>query len=498
MHKIKKLYDYVANIKRQKKNDIHSIVNTTLTINPYITKFPKDFLFEKINNQNKLKLFLVNVGKFYVLHLLAFSKYILVFIYYKLLYKKKYQVTQKSLILDVFVLVDNVMKKGVFSEDYFSVLYPVLEKTNTRYIFIPRLYGLNNSPFKLHRQLRAFFGIINKNKNNFLFEFELLSVKDFFRLAWLVIFYPFKTLRLLVKEESQQDVLFNVHLLGDISKQQFEAFSRYIFGKNLAKISEISKIYSWSEFQIIERSFNYAIRKNSDIKIYACQFLVNYTVYFNTHVQDIDEIIGCAPNKVLVNGSHYLLKRELVDYQLGVSLRYSKLFEYQVQNTGANVTLLGSYFVDETISLLRLVGNFDAVLFKSHPAIDADVFRDAMFKNTKVTNKNIYDLFPETALIIGGATGSMAEAVSCGISVIVVARESELATNPLVDIGKSKIWDIAFDKTEVEKKSKKLLEFRNKNMHEIKSIAAWYRDNLFIEPSAENISRVFELQNMRN
>jgi hypothetical protein len=492
MLKSESLYGYVARIKR-KKNDIHSIINTTLIINPYITNFPKDFLFKKISKQNKAKLFLVNTIKFYLYHFLAFSRYVQTFVYYKILYKKKYKSAQQDLVLDVFVLVDSVIKEGEFNDDYFSALYPILKKKNIQHVFIPRLYGLSWNPFKLHQQLKGFFQVINKDTNFFLFEFELLSVKDFFQLAWLVLCYPFKTLRLLVKEVKQQDISFNNHLLRDISQQHFETFSRYIFGKNIAKIRNISKIYSWSEFQVIERSFNYAIRKNSDIKVYACQFLVNYPVYFNMHVQDIDEVCGSAPNKVLVNGSHYLLERKKVDYQLGVSLRYQNIFEYQSQNIGSNVVLLGAYFINETMSMLKLISDLDAVIFKGHPAVDIDVFRDVMGENIKVTNENIYNLFPETALIIGSATGSLAEAIACGVSIIVVARENELITNPLLDMGKGKMWDIVFNKIEVEQKLKKLLEFRNKNMGEIKDIAAWYKDNLFIEPSEENIVKTFEL-----
>ncbi len=60
-------------------------------------------------------------------------------------------------------------------------------------------------------------------------------------------------------------------------------------------------------------------------------------------------------------------------------------------------------------------------------------------------------------------------------------------------MGKGKMWDIAFNVIEVEQKMKKLLEFRSKNMDEIKGIATWYKDSLFIEPSEENIVKTFEL-----
>ncbi len=128
MLKIESLYNYVGRIKQQKKNDIHSIINTTLIINPYVTNFPKDFLFENFSKQNKAKLFLVNTIKFYIHHLLAFFRYIQVFSYCKFLYKKKYKIAQQDLVLDVFVLVDSVIKEGEFNDNYFAALYPILKK----------------------------------------------------------------------------------------------------------------------------------------------------------------------------------------------------------------------------------------------------------------------------------------------------------------------------------------------------------------------------------
>ena len=493
--KSQELCDYINCIKQRKKNDIYSIINTTLIADPYSTNFPKDFFFERVRRQNKLATFFINTVEFYARSFIHFLNYIQTFIYYKFLYRKKYQVMQQDFILDVYVSIDRTNKEGVFNEFFFSSLYSILRKRQVNYVFIPRLHDFSANPFKLHYQLRNFFKIINKDSNHFLFEFELLSVKDFLYLLWLVICYPFKTLRLIIKEEQKQDISFNTHLLKDISKQGVNSFSRYILGKNIANIANINKIYSWSEFQSIERSFNYSIRKNGNIEVYACQFWVSYPVYFSSvHIQDIDETNNFAPSKVLVNGCHYLLKRKKVDYQLGVSLRYQKLFKYQKQNTESNIVVLGSHLIDETRGILRLVNNFDKVLFKSHPNVNINDFQSVMGKNIKVVNENIYDLFPKATLIIGGATGALVEAVACGVSVIVVAEESELTINPLTIMGKSKIWDIAFSKGEMKQKSKQLIEFRNKNMNEINDIAIWYKNNLFIEPSEENIVKTFELK----
>ncbi len=39
----------------------------------------------------------------------------------------------------------------------------------------------------------------------------------------------------------------------------------------------------------------------------------------------------------------------------------------------------------------------------------------------------------------------------------------------------------------------KLLEYRYKNKLEIENISKWYRNNFFVEPTKENIIKVFEI-----
>jgi len=63
----------------------------------------------------------------------------------------------------------------------------------------------------------------------------------------------------------------------------------------------------------------------------------------------------------------------------------------------------------------------------------------------------------------------------------------------LVDFGKGRIWDIAFSKVELESKYRELLSYRMENQDELHAIANWYRDNFFIEPTEEAITRIFEI-----
>jgi len=483
---------YISNIKESMSIDIFSISNVTIVNNPYASNFPKEFFIGDYKGDNNFFLFIKSSLKFYFKQMYLFFSYLISFFIYKLFYKKNTNI-QNTIFIDIFFLVDNFIKDKEFNENYFGKLYKVLDKYNQKYIFLPRLYGVGKNPFRLIK----FFKIINRDKRDFLFEFELLSLKDFIDIFIMIVIYPFKTLRLKQKENTTIDKLFNNELIRDINKQQFEAFSRYIYGKNIAKL-KVEKIYSWSEFQVVERSFNYGVRvNNTDIKLYGCQFYLNYKTYFNTFIYDIDFLQQSSFHTILVNGKWYILDREYIDYRVGVSLRYKEIFKYNISLNGSKILLLGSYIEKDTKYMLESVSSLDDVLFKNHPAVNIDKF-GKLETNIKVVDNNIYELFEDTAIVISTASGTAVEAAACGISVIIIASQDNLTANPLIEKGKGKIWDIAFTKDDVEKLYNKLLKYREENSKEIKEVALWYRDNFFVEPNEENIVKAFELEKRNN
>lgn len=484
-----KFSSYISNIKESMPIDIFSICNVTIITNPYASNFPKEFFAGKHKEDNKFLLFIKSSLKFYLKHVYLFFSYLISFFIYKLFYKKKSDI-KDTIFIDIFFIVNNILKNKAFNENYFRGLYEVLDEYGVKYTFLPRLYGSSTNPFKLIK----FFKIINQDKRNFLFEFELLSLKDLVDIFSMIILYPFKTLRLQQKENTTTDKLFNRELIRDIRNQQFEAFSRYIYGKNIAKLDKVNKIYSWSEFQVVERSFNYGVRVNNhNIKLYGCQFYLNYETYFNTFVYDIDFLNQSSFHTVLVNGKWYILDREYIDYRVGISLRYKDIFNYNISFTGNKTLLLGSYIEKDTKYMLDMVSSFANVLFKNHPAVNVNRLGE-LSKNIEVVEDSIYELFKDTAVVIATASGTAVEAVACGISVIIIASKDNLTANPLVERGKGKIWDIAFSKDDVEKLYNKLVKYRKENIEELHDIALWYRDNFFVEPTEENIIKAFELE----
>ena len=483
-----KFHNYIDNIKKDMKVDIYNIVNPTLIKNPYSSEFPKRFFTNNTNIPNKYILFIKNTIKFYVKNIYLLSSYFIAFIMYKIYYKKEIH-NSFSTIIDVFALVEKNNKSGKFNENYLTGVYEIFKKHKIPYAILLRPYGIGKNPFIL----KKFFKILNNDKRDFILEYEFLSLVDFVKIAWMIFIYPFKVLRLLQKGNTNIDEIFNYSLIYDIKYFNFESLTRYILGINLAQNSFIKKIYSWSEFQVIERSFNYAIRKYSDvIKLNALQFYLNYETYFNAYIDDIDEDLKIAPHKVFVNGKYYIQERDRVSYLKGVSLRYKSIFLFNGIEEEKHILLLGSYIETDTKYMLDSVKDLDNIIFKNHPAVDINKFGNLPI-NIKVSNENIYNLFKNTELAIGTASGTSAEAVACGVSVIIMASLDNLTANPLIKFGKGKIWDIAFSKNDVKRVYNNLIKYRKNNIKEIKQIASWYKENFFIEPTEGNIVNFFEL-----
>tara|TARA_B110000261_G_C13070575_1_gene351997 strand:+ start:187 stop:1692 length:1506 start_codon:yes stop_codon:yes gene_type:complete len=489
-HQKKKVifHNYINDIKKNAKWNLNTIINPTLVKNSYASSFPKNYFSNKIKNKNITVLFINNIIKFYFKNIYFLFSYFIAFILYKLHFKKQRKYNLET-IIDVFGLVDQTNQNDKFSENYLTGLYDVFEKFNKQFTILLRPYPVEKNPFKL----KQFFKIINKDKRDFVFEYEFLRLFDFLRLLVMILKYPFQVLSLNQNVKSNIDKIFNVSLIEDIKYFNFTSLTRYILGENLSKIDSIKKIYSWSEFQVIERSFNHAIRKNCDhIELIGLQFYPNFETYFNT-ADDVDYDMLSFPHKMLVNGKYYIMDRGKIKYEIGVSLRYKDIFNFKGIEKEKNILLLGSYIESDTKYMLDSVKKFDHVIFKNHPAVNIKRL-GKLPENISVSNENIYELFKNTKLVIGTASTASVESVCCGISVIIMASQENLTANPLLEKGQGNIWDIAFNVNELDKILQKLIDYRVNNKAKIIEIADWYKDNLFVEPTEKNIINVFDLE----
>ena len=489
-YQIKKneFHNYINNIKKNSKWDIYTIINPTLIKNPYASEFPKNFFLNNIKAKSKL-LFVKVLLKYYLKNLYLFFSYLIALFIYKIYYKKQRK-NKLEIIIDTFGLVDKTNEKGEFSENYLTGIYEIFEKYNTQYAILLRPYGVGKNPFKL----KQFFKIINQDKKDFIFEYEFLKLSNFVQLFGLITVYPFKTLRLLQKEENDIDKIFNSALIEDLKNVNFESFTRYMLGKNISKLQTVKTIYSWSEFQVIERSFNYAIRSNTEsIELIALQFFLTYETYFNVVVDDLDFDMLSSPHKVFTNGKYYLKEREKVKYDVGISLRYKDIFNFTGIKEEKQILILGSYVENDTKYMLESVNGLENIVFKNHPAVDLKKLGQIP-KGIELSSENIYKLFESTKIVIATASGTAVEAVACGVSVIIIASQDNLTANPLVDYGKGKIWDIAFIKDDVPMLYNKLSEYRKNNKDEINTISLFYKENFFCKLTDINLRKTCDFK----
>jgi hypothetical protein len=493
--KLNEVSKYLDRIKESAYKDIAHLSNIVLNKNPYQSNLIHNYFFES-QSQKITRFFLFNkIFMFYIKNIVIFFVFLINLIIFKLFSRKSNFNSNKEIyLLDIYFLADRIIKDGFFKDSYFPGLYKTLDQKNKDYVFFPRFHGLGKNPYKFYKLLKI---LNNDKKNNFLFEYEFLGLFDFVRIAFFIVSYPIKQFDLLQKENSKLDELFNYEIFDVLPNTRFETFTRYLSGKNISKmLSNSSKVISWQEFQNLEKGFCRAIRESNDkIVIFGCELLIKYDQYLSMHITDTDVKLLVTPHKTLLNGKYNYSDSELHNFTYGVSFRYKGIFEF-TKNYNSEKTLLvllGSD-INGSQKLLKTVGHLSKLEIKLHPASNEKDFDNFIKENWNYVYEDLYKLFEKTNIVfISPMSGAALEAVACGISVIIIASKDFLMVNPLIEYGHGKIWDVVFDRSELNDKVNALLDFKQNNPSEIKNISNWYKNNFFIEPTEDNISEAFEL-----
>ncbi len=491
--KYKKINSYINKINSEilgTKDDIYYIANATLTRNSFATKIlstEKDI--SSIKN-NIVVLFIKYYLKAFVLLLIYFFKIII----YKL-FREKNSI-KGEILIDTYLLVDKVVKKSSFQDNYFIGLNTLLEKSKYTYL-IKSFYGSNLDLKKFYKVIKS----LNKSNKNIISEFDFINILDFFKIFIFIIKYPFKIKKIYTAYSSQNRV-FDFSLINSLNGSDFNSYIRYLIGKRVANINKLEKIISWCEYQNIDKSFYKGINENSkNITIYGCQFLIPYDSWLNFFIPKSEKKFNLTPTTILTNGKYYLKFIE-IDKKLGVSLRYKHIFNQRnsLSKNSDYILLLGSFIKDDTRKLIEYVKKADLdanIILRLHPTDNFNNYKKnidpnwILSKNSSL-NKDINKSF---LIITNDATGTSLETVCSEKSTIIVINKNKFSSIPLIDYGKGKIWDIALNRDDIKKSYNKLLRYREKNRKEIEDIALWYKSNFFIEPTKENIIKAFKLEN---
>jgi len=344
--------------------------------------------------------------------------------------------------------------------------------------------------------------ILNKSQNQFITEFDLLTFPDLLRIAWFILCYPFDVLVLTarVHREERLGSLIVAELLNTIGQVTFYAFIRYIVGQRLGEEVPSITVISWCENQTGDKNLYRGIKEvNRNALIIGCQCYIAYPPYINQRIAELEKQRFATPDCLLMNGPAYLDLSPNMKRRLGVSFRNSYIFALPVRVDDRNkCAIFLSYHQQLNVEIVELCAQtrflrVQEIAITCHPALAGNKYLPPLPELWYYAPQPRSELLTATGLVITSESSSAVEAAALGISVIIIASQSTFTCNPMLELGKGEIWELVFNTVELEAACHQLLEYRASQAMRIRELAACYRSECFVEPTAENIALAFQL-----
>jgi hypothetical protein len=459
-----------------------------------VDAYPAILKFTKGSRVNTILIF-SQLSKYIIYSSLNFALLILIKILFVLVRKPQICKISKNIIYtDTYLTIKHALKSENLIDNYFPRLGKILKAKGFDCIIIPRLCSPIN-PFDYFRLIRK----LNKIEAKVITDFDLLNSIDLISISVYLILYPYKMLQFYIrhiKNKPNSDFL-RLYFWLDFNGSNFYSGVRYFSIKKFVRsIEDNVKVVQWFENQPYDKVFNGLVRaSNLNVKIYGSQAFLSPIESLNLYL-DPNEIEIYKPHCILVNGEYYLDKQNKI-YKIGPSFRYLQLFQTKIaERINANIVILLSYFLNSNFSILNFVNSLalkSHVRMKLHPTDDIDSYRNHIKFDFELYNENLYSLLSSSGLIIGSSSGSLVEAIACGVPVILVTDNGHSDYSYLPYFCKGILWEEAHDKESFEIAKVKLFsvfedqsEIRMEMIHRV-------RNEMFCEPTEERILKAFEL-----
>lgn len=503
-NKIKMAYEAISLINKEAYKDIFLISNQVLSKSP----FNNNFLNRYLNNERpKERPFYVVIYKlliYYIKSFLHFAMYLFKFVeFFFSSFRFSTPRNCKELILiDIVFIMENIKKYRNFSDLFLPGMEEILIKRKKHYAYLPFFYSptSNKRPFELLSVLR----ILKKEKVPVITEYQLLSVYDLLYLLYFIVAYPFHVLRFskALQLGTYEAELLKCELIDTLDQVAFYSFSRYLFGRQIVKLPyDRIKAISWYENQPIHKNLYKGLRENaSKVRIYGAQLFLYSKNYLTLIPDENEECFGIVPDKILVNGPYYVPEKSKLNYTIGPSLRYSKIFHTTVgRKNQKNILILLPYIIDDAENILRILlgANLHSfnIFVKTHPGLPIEKFRHLIPSNVTVVKEDTYKLFGSAKIVISATSGTLLEAASLGIPVISIKNTKRFDyNNPFSENGKGIIWEEASKPEDLIYQIKKFERILEEDAGQISIIADRYKRMFFCEPTERNIITAFDLE----
>jgi hypothetical protein len=431
-------------------------------------------------------------------HLLFLGLCYLTFALSKLRYRRGEVNRDEGLIVvDTYTIVDKIYQCGKFEDAFFGSLYDILSGRGKQSAVLCFLEAYN--PRNLRQRLAA-YNVLAGDGRNFLTEFDLLSIRQWFGLIRFVLVYPIATLRLAGKSFGRFDQLFRRELIDALDQPQALNYIRYLAGRRLGTLTDRKlKVIAWNENQVIDKLLFRGVRDSgAKATIYGCQFFTKPFLWRNLYPLEKEAACGVLPDVILVSGKHYLEDSNL-NTQLGVSPRYNYLFDIHLDEKSVadrrGLAVLLPYDMVHSRTIIAGVAKYgptDPVHLKLHP--NHELLQPFDYPETwEQTKDHLSVVCADSRIVITAGSGTALEAAVMGCSVIIVGKDAGLTFHPMPEYGKGKLWDLVFDPEDLAGAADRLGSYRQEHPDEIVAMAGELRDMFFIEATEERFIRLFDL-----
>ena len=496
--KLKEIFEYLSDINQEAYKDIHLLSNQVLSKNPISNTFFEDYIGNKGIKTFKIYQIYIKIVVYYIKSILLYFQYLnQKFVY--LLSKQKFDlknVKDEIIIIDIIFLMNASIKNNEFFYDYFNGLNKVLNNRKINYAYLPTFFS-NVSLYKFYRILKT----IQNNKLPVLTEFQLLSFSQLFEMFYFIITYPIHVLRFVHRLNNNKKNLFlKYELLKCLDQVTFSSYSHYLKGKNLSSIScNRIKVFSKCENQTSDKNYYKGLRSGkTDVFIYGCQLFIYPFSLLNVNI-DINEIShGIVPDKIIVNGDYYLYEDKRINSIVGPSFRYKYIFRSLYDNYPKNnLLILLPYMQSESLLILQILHDINYtsgdIIIKFHPTSNKNEYEQLISNNAEVSNETVSKLLKNTKIVISNESGTLIEAVCCGKPAIVINNKGKYLHNPLPELGRGIIWDIAGCADDVNKLIIKFQHSLKNDNGKLLEYSKKYKEMFFCNPTEDKIVETFDL-----
>jgi len=401
---------------------------------------------------------------------------------------------KRTVLVDAYFLIPDFLRGNDVLEHYFPGIEHAITEAGWACVILPRFYG-TRSPAQLYRVFRR----LRTSEPPVITELQLMTWRDFLNLFIHLLLYPWLVLNLFKSIPRTREGQFVRFALADrLDDDSLIGAVRYLAARRLGPLlPEQARCLQWFENQTYERCLNRGLRETGvTMRIYGAQLFLWPPEILNIHIDNREAAVH-KPDVILVNGPYYIHENIDIPCKTGSSMRYARLFETFVSPAGDKKTLVLLSWFEETarftLELAIQAEPSERLMIKFHPAAPLSHLRVLIPPESVVIEGDIYDVFHETDLLIGAATGALVEAAAVGIPVIVIKKKGMVDYTDFPDIGRGLLWEEASSVKEIQTAKEKLLSVLLHREKERLAAIETLRRELFTRPTDSGIKEALDL-----